>query len=326
MAKILTIDDSLYMRKRIANMLKKEGHEILEAENGFKGLQMAYSLKPDYILLDLIMPDMDGIKVLKSLNERDSTVPIIVIIADIQESVQKQCLELGVHAFINKPPKEEVRNAVNKVIPKKKEAENYLTPAQMDILKELINIGIGRAAAVLNEMTSFHIHLEVPFIKILSHNGVKKAIEELGSYRIAAVRLGFKGPFSGTAALVFPTDSALKLVAVLTGEEPGTPDLDSVRAGTLSEVGNIVINGVMDSIGNIIKQHINYSIPTYIEDTIDNLLVLNGAEVNPLVLLVRTRFTIQQLQVEGDIILLFEVGSFDSFVANIDKIKKKLRI
>jgi len=45
-----------------------------------------------------------------------------------------------------------------------------------------------------------------------------------------------------------------------------------------------------------------------------------------LVLLVRTRFTIQQLQIEGDIILLFEVGSFDSLIANIDKIKKKLRI
>jgi chemotaxis protein CheC len=327
MAKILTIDDSLYMRKKIANILKEDGHEILEAEDGLKGLQMAHSLKPDCILLDLIMPDMDGMKVLKSLSESDSTVPVIVITADIQESVQKQCLELGVHAFINKPPREEeVRNAVNKVIPKKEETEDYLTPAQMDILKELINIGIGRAAAVLNEMTSFHINLEVPFIKVLSHKGAKKAIEELGSYRIAAVRLGFKGPFSGTAALVFPSDSASKLVAVLTGEEPGTPDLDSVRAGTLSEVGNIVINGVMGSIGNIIKQHISYSIPTYMEDTIDNLLVLNGVEVNPLVLLVRTRFTIQQLQVEGDIILLFEVGSFDSLIANIDKIKKKLRI
>ena len=68
------------------------------------------------------MPDMDGLKVLKSLSESDSTVPVIVITADIQESVQKQCLELGVYAFINKPPKEEeVRNAVNKVIPKKEE-------------------------------------------------------------------------------------------------------------------------------------------------------------------------------------------------------------
>lgn len=325
MALILTIDDSMFMRKRMINMLKEDGHDILEAEDGMKGLQMANSHKPDCILLDLIMPDMDGIKVLKALHKSGSDTPVIVITADIQESVQKQCLEFGVHAFINKPPKEdEIRNAVNKILSLKVESENYLTPAQMDILKELINIGIGRAAAVLNEMTSFHIHLDVPFIKVLPHKALKGEIEEFGSSRIAAVSLGFNGPFSGTAALVFPPDSTSKLVAVLTGEEPGTPDIDSVRAGTLTEVGNIVINGVMGSIGNIIKQRINYSVPTYMEDTIDNLLALNGPDVNLLVLLVRTRFTIKQLQVEGDIILLFEVGSFDSLIANINKIKEKL--
>jgi len=327
MALILIIDDSLYMRRKIINALKPDGHEILEAENGFKGLKIANSHKPDCILLDLIMPDMDGIKVLKALFESGSKTPVIVITADIQESVQKQCMEFGVRAFINKPPKEDViRNTVNKILTIEEKYENYLTPAQMDILKELINIGIGRAAGVLNEMTSFHILLDVPFIKVLPHKALKREIEEFGSSRIAAVSLGFNGPFSGTAALVFPPDSASKLVTVLTGEEPGTPDLDSVRAGTLTEVGNIVINGVMGSIGNIIEQRINYSVPTYMEDTIDNLLALNSPDVNLLVLLVRTRFTIKQLQVEGDIILLFEVGSFDSLVANINKIKDKLRI
>jgi chemotaxis protein CheC len=324
MALILTIDDSMYMRKKIMNALKKDGHEIVEAENGIKGLQMINSLKPDCILLDLIMPDMDGIKVLRALRENESDIPVIVVTADIQESVQKQCLDFGVNAFINKPPKEEsLRNAVNKVLSSREE-KDILTTAQMDILKELVNIGIGRAASVLNEMTSFHISLEVPFIKVLSYKAVKKEVEELGSYRVAAVRLGFKGPFSGTAALVFPPDSASRLVAVLTGEEPGTPDLDSVRAGTLTEVGNIVINGVMGSVANIIKHHVDYSVPTYAEDTIDNLLALNGEDINPLIVLVRTRFTIQQLLVEGDIILLFEVGSFDSLVENINKIKDNI--
>ncbi len=110
-------------------------------------------------------------------------------------------------------------------------------------------------------------------------------------------------------------------MAVLTGEEIGTPDLDSVRAGTLSEVGNIVLNGIMGSFGNILDQHISYSIPTYVEDTIDNLLALNGATINPIVILARTRFKIEQLQVEGNIILLFEVGSFDALVAAVDRIK-----
>jgi chemotaxis protein CheC len=199
----------------------------------------------------------------------------------------------------------------------------HLEPYQMDILKEIINIGVGRAAGILNEMTRFRVILQVPFIKVLSPFSLKEEMEELDRNIIAAVRLGFKGPFSGCAALVFPPDSASKLVAVLTGEEPGTPDLDSVRVGTLSEVGNIVLNGVMGSIGNILKQHISYSIPTYIEDTIENLLTID-TNINPppnIILLVRIRFTIQQLQIEGDIILLFEVGSFTALLSAIDAIR-----
>jgi chemotaxis protein CheC len=199
----------------------------------------------------------------------------------------------------------------------------HLEPYQMDILKEMINIGVGRAAGILNEMTKFRVILQVPFIKVLSPSSLKKEMEEFDRNMIAAVRLGFKGPFSGCAALVFPPDSASKLVAVLTGEEPGTPDLDSVRVGTLSEVGNIVLNGVMGSIGNILKQHISYSLPTYIEDTIENLLTMDS-NINPppnTILLVRIRFTIQQLQIEGDIILLFEVGSFTALLSAIDAIK-----
>ena len=325
MALILTIDDSMYMRKKMISILKEDGHEILEAEDGVRGLQIADSHKPDCILLDLIMPEMDGLKVLKSLHESGSNIPVIVITADIQESMQKKCMELGAYAFINKPPKkDELRNAVNNILSLIEKPSDYLTAAQMDTLKELFNIGIGRAAGILNEMTNLHIRLQVPFIKVLSHKEVKKEVEELGSFRVAAVRLGFKGPFSGTAALVFPPDSASKLVAVLTGEEPGTPDLDSVRAGTLSEVGNIVINGIMGSIVNVLNEQIEYSIPTYVEDTIDNLVALNGAAINPIVILARTRFTIEQIQVEGDIILLFEVGSFNALIVAIDKIKQNI--
>ena len=325
MALILTIDDSMYMRKKMISILKEDGHEILEAEDGVRGLQMADSHKPDCILLDLIMPEMDGLKVLKSLHESGSKVPVIVITADIQESMQKKCMELGAYAFINKPPKkDELRNAVNNILSLIEKPSDYLTAAQMDTLKELFNIGIGRAAGILNEMTNLHICLQVPFIKVLSHKEVKKEVEELGSFRVAAVRLAFKGPFSGTVALVFPPDSASKLVAVLTGEEPGTPDLDSVRAGTLSEVGNIVINGIMGSIVNVLNEQIEYSIPTYVEDTIDNLVALNGAAINSIVILARTRFTIEQIQVEGDIILLFEVGTFNALIAAIDKIKQNI--
>ncbi len=192
------------------------------------------------------------------------------------------------------------------------------TLRHIDALKEFINIGVGKAASSLNEMVNFPVTLHVPFIKVLEPEQVNVELAELGRSRLASVTLGFDGAFTGKAALVFPPDSASRLVAVLTGEEPGTPDLDSVRAGTLNEVGNILLNGVMGSLGNILQERINYSLPLYSEDTVANLITSGNMTKNTVILLVRTDFIIRQLEVEGNIILLFTVGSFDSLLSAID--------
>ena len=192
------------------------------------------------------------------------------------------------------------------------------TECQLDALRELINIGIGRAAKVLSEMVNARILLQVPFIKLLTPENLRREMGHMGEGLLAAVRLGFKGPFSGTAALVFPPDSASKLVAILTGEGMGTPDLDSVRVGTLSEVGNIVINGVMGSIANVLKLQINYTLPTYTEDNIENLVTPIDTVPDATVVLAHTRFTVEQRHIEGDIILIFELGSFSALMNAIN--------
>lgn len=86
MALILTIDDSMFMRKRMISMLKEDGHDILEAEDGIKGLQMAGSYKPDCILLDLIMPEVDGLKVLEALHESGSDA-LVAAVDRIKQSI-----------------------------------------------------------------------------------------------------------------------------------------------------------------------------------------------------------------------------------------------
>ncbi|MDZ8049966.1 MAG: chemotaxis protein CheC [Aulosira sp. ZfuVER01] len=193
-----------------------------------------------------------------------------------------------------------------------------VTAEQLDALQELINIGVGRAASLLNEMVDSHIHLEIPFVKVLT---AADAYQELATRFhddcLAAVRLGFTGSFYGTAGLIFPTESASTLVAVLTGEEPGSSDLDAVKIGTLSEIGNIVINGVMGSISNVLRQHMNYTLPVYLEDRIENLLVSANVTQSQ-ILLAQARFTIEQLELIGDIILIFELGTFDALIKVIN--------
>lgn len=197
---------------------------------------------------------------------------------------------------------------------------NTLTPDRLDALQEFINIGVGRAAAILNEMLDTHIALNVPTVKVFQ---VSQLQEELAQrfdckHQFSAVQLGFSGTFSGMTELVFPTDSACTLVSLLTGEEPNSPDLDAVKIGTLTEIGNIVINGVMGSIGNILRRPIDYSLPNYTEDTIENLLLSGRTVPEAVFLLAQARFEIAQLEIIGDIILIFEMISFDALLEAID--------
>ncbi|MCZ0898314.1 chemotaxis protein CheC [Microcoleus vaginatus] len=196
-----------------------------------------------------------------------------------------------------------------------------LSTRQLDALQELVNIGIGQAAGVLNDMIDSPIRLQIPYLQILTPTDVEEELEQhLNGEQIAAVQLKFTGSFGGIAQLVFPTNSAALLVTMLTGEEVGTHDLDSVKIGTLSEVGNIVINGVMGAISNVLQQRLNYSIPTYSEGTIASLLISGGLATDTVVLLAQTSFMIERLHIEGDIILIFNVNSFDTLLTAINQL------
>ncbi|MDJ0536310.1 MAG: chemotaxis protein CheC [Xenococcaceae cyanobacterium MO_207.B15] len=199
-----------------------------------------------------------------------------------------------------------------------------LTANQLDALTELINIGVGQAAAMLNEMIEFRIQLQVPWLKLLSSSDLQQQLQErLGKDPLSSVQLEFSGSFRGNAQLVFPTDSAATLVEVLTGEESPSPSLDELKIGTLTEVVNIVINGVMGSISNILTQPIHYDVPNYIEEDIEHLLPCenNKSDEKGEFLLAQSRFDIQELKVEGDIILFFHMESFHALLAAINNVE-----
>ena len=194
-----------------------------------------------------------------------------------------------------------------------------LTPDQIDKLRELINMGAGRGASVLNTMLSSHIKLQVPFVKLLTYRELLNVIHVVGNARLASVNMPFKGNFSGNARLVFPCESALKLVDACTGGPPETVvDMDSIRAGTLSEIGNIVLNSVMGTISNLLQISFSYSIPSYIEGDANSLFDPSNLKPGIVTLLARTRFTVEEMDVEGDVVIFFELGSFNTFLTLLD--------
>jgi chemotaxis protein CheC len=76
----------------------------------------------------------------------------------------------------------------------------------------------------------------------------------------------------------------------------------------------MVINGVLGTISNLLGQHFVYSVPTYLEERADSLLCTPDRGKGYTVLLARTRFTLERYQIEGDLLLLFEVGALDELL------------
>ncbi|MEY3868625.1 MAG: response regulator [Microcoleaceae cyanobacterium] len=117
MALLLIVEDSWLSRRVLCKMLQEKGYETIEAASGPQALEMLPRISPDCILLDLLMPEMEGREVLKILREQGSKIPVIVITADIQKTTRCECLELGAIAVINKiPDSEELTRWVEKAI------------------------------------------------------------------------------------------------------------------------------------------------------------------------------------------------------------------
>lgn len=116
MATLLIVDDAAFSRRMMRKFLEMDGYEILEAATGREGLAKVQAHQPDCILVDLLMPDINGFEFLQVLQKQNSTIPKIVISADIQESSRQQALALGATQFLSKPVKEqEVRQVVRQV-------------------------------------------------------------------------------------------------------------------------------------------------------------------------------------------------------------------
>ncbi len=196
---------------------------------------------------------------------------------------------------------------------------SVLSPYQLDVLQELINIGVGHAAATLNQMSGQHVRLHAPEVTVLP---IEKMLSEASfapQQQVMAIKLSFNAKFSGMASLIFPPESANKLITIILGEEPVAEDMDMMRMGVLQEVGNIVLNGVMGSIGNLLMENIEYLPPDYYETSFIELLSSDGEEENML-LMAKTNFVLEERLIQGDILVMFRLQTFDCLMESLDKI------
>lgn len=109
MIKILIVDDSNFSQRITANLIKKflDNIDIYFANDGQEGLEAYKRTNPDYVFVDLLMPNMSGKEMIELIKKFRADAKIIVASADVQKSVKEDVESLGIISFINKPFNEE---------------------------------------------------------------------------------------------------------------------------------------------------------------------------------------------------------------------------
>lgn len=119
MYKIMLVDDAGFMRMMIKNHLTKAGYtNFVEGEDGQQAVELYETEKPDLVIMDITMPNMDGIQALGAIMGKHSDAKVIMCSAMGQETMVMEAIKLGALDFIVKPFKQErIAQTVQKVLP-----------------------------------------------------------------------------------------------------------------------------------------------------------------------------------------------------------------
>lgn len=117
MAKILIVDDAEFLRVRLTKMLDTDGFQVFQAENGLKAVEIYKQIHPDVVLMDVTMPEMDGLTALKEIVSLDPKARVVMLTALGQESVVLEAVKSGARDFIVKPfEHDRVMKAIGKLL------------------------------------------------------------------------------------------------------------------------------------------------------------------------------------------------------------------
>ncbi len=109
MAKILVVDDSPTQQANMVRIIEKLGHDAITADNGLAGIEKAKSEKPDLILMDVVMPELNGFQATRKISRDPETgdIPILMVTTKGQETDKVWGKRQGAAGYIVKPPKED---------------------------------------------------------------------------------------------------------------------------------------------------------------------------------------------------------------------------
>jgi chemotaxis protein CheC len=200
-----------------------------------------------------------------------------------------------------------------------------LTEGQHEALTELINIGYGRAAAALSELTGRRITLEVPNVAIHLIEQIGAALKEVLQGDVASVHQVFSGPVSGNALLLLDHEAAVMLNSLLLNTPVHSGRLRAPEREALTEVGNIVLNACLGVFGNLLQVQVTFSVPRLDVESVDGVMHSISVRSQELqyALMVHTRFSLRDSAVKGYLVIVLGITSFSRLVQELDRWEKR---
>jgi chemotaxis protein CheC len=185
-----------------------------------------------------------------------------------------------------------------------------LTSLEQDALTELVNLGVGRAATGLRSMVGSEIRLSVPSVAFVSRTTAAELISANESGKLVAVQQLFEGALSGRALLIFPETNSLELVRAVTGGGLPLEDIIGLEPEALAETGNVILNGCLGVIANMLHQTLRISLPEILHGSSVDIFDTDGApDVEGGVLFLYINFSVERHDIRGYIAMLMDMPS-----------------
>ncbi|MGP3699555.1 chemotaxis protein CheX [Rhodobacter sp. NSM] len=183
-----------------------------------------------------------------------------------------------------------------------------LSELERDALTELVNIGVSCAAVSLRKMVGEQVFLTVPALELIDRKAAAALLSQREQGDLVAVQQAFSGAFCGRALLVFPEAKSLNLVRAVVGDHVAPELFDEIEQEALAETGNIILNGCLGTIANMLRRSISMSLPEVLRADGHALF---GAETSneSVILFLYINFTIRERDIRGYIALLMDMAS-----------------
>jgi len=183
MKKILVIEDEPEMRRNIATILRLEKYHVLSADSGRAGVAVARAEKPDLILCDVMMPDLDGYGVLQALREDTAavTIPFIFLTARGEKTDVRSGMNLGADDYLTKPvAKADLLGAIAARLRRQEQQAQPEFKPNFDSFQPLLSLGLTpRVAEVLLWIAQGKTNADIATILGISESTVKKHVLEI---------------------------------------------------------------------------------------------------------------------------------------------------